>query len=343
MRALARTSADVEHWFSDNNRRSACENSITLLREKSIFLMSKSQFSSCAAIIANANNRFQSDDLYTICTFAALHPEDDGLDERILDLKSGGDPDGVIPGGTSSPEFREAYLKVESVHHRKLGLMDSISVFDRIMGSHLELAKKIVIIDPYAAKNLLNANSDFSNLLEMRLLENPELEIEIHTNIAWDFYGDPRDKLDHDTGWWNQAKEDFLRRVRVIGSSVEPRESSLTVFLYRKKSDLGFSFPHDRHFEFVFTSCDGRRTVADYFQLGNGVSLFSNDEKGEIADRGSDLYSSTFEKMWRPFKETTRSALDDGKIVVNANQFGKVVAQPITYDPPVRYVSRGWR
>jgi hypothetical protein len=270
-------------------------------------------------------------------------PDDRGLDERIVDLKSGGDPDGVIPGGTNSPEFKEAYLKVESVHHRKLGLMDSISVFDRIMGSHLELAKKIVIIDPYAAKNLLNADSDFSNLLEMRLLKNPELEIEIHTNIAWDFYGDSRDKQVHDFGWWTQAKTDFLRRIRVIGSSMESRVSSLSIFLYRKKDDLGHSFPHDRHFEFVFTSCDGRRTVADYFQLGNGVSLFSNDEKGEIADRGSDLYASTFEKMWRPFKETTRTALDDGKIVVNANQSGQVDAQSINYEPPVRYVTRGWR
>jgi len=343
MRALARTSADVEHWFLDNSRRSTCENSITLLREKSIFLMSNSQFSSCAEIIAKAQDRFQSDDLFTICTFAAMRPEGVALDERIVDLQSGGDPDGVIPGGTSSPEFKDAYLKVESIHHRTPGSMDSISVFDRIMGMHLELAKKIVIIDPYAAKNLLNADSDFSKLLELRLLKNRELEIEIHTTIAWDFYGDSRDKQIHDFGWWTQAKTEFLRRIRVIGSSVESRASSLNVYLYRKKNDLGHNFPHDRHFEFVFTSCDGRRTVADYFQLGNGVSLFSNDESGEIAERGSDLYSSTFEKMWRPFKETTRSALDDGKIAVGANQFGKVSSEEINYEPPVRHVSRGWR
>ena len=256
--------------------------------------------------------------------------------ERDLDSVK----DGVIPAGTSSAEFDKAYDQVSTIRNSRTTAANYLELFSRVLGSHAGGAKRLVLIDKYAAKGIYAQQASFNRILWDLILQNPGLEVEIHTTIDYNFYsleefddGESPAEEKRSTQWYRQAELDLTAAVADDRSKIQARNSSLSIHVYRNKpfsrEPSTFEFPHDRHVQFEFLSSVGGY-ISDYFQLGLGVETFSAEQLRETGGRGADIYPSDAEKMWSEFTPVRKKLLV-GSIAVQGDEFGNKLSSALDF------------
>lgn len=322
MRAIVSTDEPIGGWFRRPESQSVVINCIESLTERAIFTMTPDQHKECQEIACLGSNRLLGVYLEHIVSISARRSAVE--DALIHKFPGTNDPEGVIPHGLAETTFKKICNSIATIQDSSGKRLPAEIAFEKTMGSHYRLATKLVVIDPYAAKNLYDSESSFGKLLRSKLLAARNLEIEIHTTIDHDFYPVDPSPERHDTAWFTNAKRDLSGKLCEIVRASEQRAAGISVILYRRKSGREGAevfFPHDRHFEFVFQRSDGIGTVSDFYQLGNGVDVFADMESAH-SKRPSEIYPSNINKMWMGFKEFERRKLYDSAMNMPADAFG---------------------
>lgn len=169
----------------------------------------------------------------------------------------------------ASPDFRRAISRkstalTSSPENRALR-SDRNVYFTNLYSNLLTHAKKVALIDSYAASNVIsfdktNRDGESTNWLLFEMLLSRGLEVEIHTVLPWTL---GKDKL-----YDEEALKLLKSSVDSASKTWKTGKSKLTFFFYSKKT-----FPHDRYFVIDFQQATAPKIN---FGWGQGSEIFSS-------------------------------------------------------------------
>ncbi len=330
MRVPVISKCEPEKWFGETELRSPELHDLVTVSadtfvEKTILVINRTEVERCSALSTQTPEIGLIYD--QICASSVVVANKEKFVPHCVPLITHRPQSGAVPGTLNSALFRGVLSQISAP------ITDAEtpdSAFERIFNRHLSLADKMVIIDPYAGKNLVDPNSVLRGVLERHLFPKKNLQLEIHTKPHPSFWDDTLRPFEN----FKRAQDELCFELNSFRNSFPSRDAGLKVFLYKGTGSLRdaitfeglktkeVKFTHDRHFEFIFFGDKLGSSISDYFTLGNGLDIFLPDDSGAVGIAGAQTYASDSNRVWAWMRGGRRKALLTGVIDIKPELFG---------------------